>query len=105
MIKRLRFKYEAAVLMDVTADDQKGAQIHGVELEYDHALPTNNWQDKKGNYTEQGISALLFAYCTGVTTIIHNAGQVNGMDTAALFRKAIDIMERQFAAQVTITRK
>jgi hypothetical protein len=94
-------KYEAVVIMDVTGHNGK-TKINSVELEYDHALPADDGMDKSGNYTEKGINAMMFAFATGVTSIIHNAGQINGMDTAALFRKAISIMELQFAEVVHI---
>lgn len=95
-------KYEAVVLMDVTGQNGK-TKINSVELEYDHQMPEDDWIDEEtGKFTEKGILAMLFAYCTGVTAIIHNAGQMNGMDTVALFRKAIEIQETQFAIPVHI---
>lgn len=101
MSQSKRMQYEAVVKMDVTAHDGT-TQLHSVELEYDHQLPVDHWIDTKtGKFTERGINALLLAFCSGVTSIIHAAGQQNGMDTAALFRKAIAIQETQFVSQVT----
>ena len=94
-------KYEAVVIMDITGQNEK-TRINCVEIEYDHALPFDDWLDESGNYTEKGIHAMMFAFCTGVTAIIHNAGQIKGMDTAALFRKAIAIQEVQFAEVVVV---
>ena len=99
--KPVQMTYEAVVIMDITGQYGK-TQINQVQLEYDHALPFDDWMDESGKFTAKGIDAMLFAFCSGVTAIIHNAGQINGADTAALFRKAIAIQEQQFAEPVHV---
>ncbi|OIN56801.1 hypothetical protein [Arsenicibacter rosenii] len=100
---KIDFTYEAIVRIDATATQSGTTSARQVEVEYSHNLPLDQWHDGEGRYTEMGINALLFGFCNGVTAIIHNAGQLNGMDAAELFRKAISIMESQFVSQVKVS--
>lgn len=58
---------------------------------------------KEGVFTEAGVDAMLTGYTAGLTGVIHTAGQQSGMDTAALLRRAIGLMEEQFVQQVETT--
>lgn len=100
---KIDFTYEAIVRIDATATKSGTTSARQVEVEYNHNLLLDDWHDGNGRFTESGINALLFGFCNGVTAIIHNAGQLNGMDTAGLFRKAISIMESQFVSQVKVS--
>lgn len=100
---KLDFSYEATVRIEATATKGGTTSARRVEVEYNHNLLRDNWHDGEGRFTENGINALIFGFCNGLTATIHNAGQINGMDTAVLFRKAISIMESQFVSQVKVS--
>lgn len=94
-------KFSYTVSATVNGFIQQGeAYAAEFDIGYNNNQTPDRWVDSESRLTAEGVDGLLLGFASGLASTIHAAQQHQAADSAALLRKAIELLENQFVLVV-----